>query len=112
MRAAITSALKTVLAEGFGDNHSLCHGDLGNRDILLLARDTLGDPALTADLDRLTRLVVHSAENTGFVCGVSLNVETPEPGFERRTEVAGHGGCRARLAPPEAATPGSGPRAA
>jgi len=39
-------------------------------------------------------------------------IERRDREIERRTEVAGHGGCRARLAPPEAATPGSGPRAA
>ncbi|MET8323774.1 type 2 lanthipeptide synthetase LanM family protein [Micromonospora sp. NPDC005189] len=35
--AEITTAVDTTLATGFGRNHSLCHGDLGNLDLLLVA---------------------------------------------------------------------------
>jgi lantibiotic modifying enzyme len=34
-RAEIEAALETTLAQGFGDNHSLSHGDLGSLEILL-----------------------------------------------------------------------------
>ncbi len=34
-RAEIQTALATTLAEGFGMNHSLCDGDLGNLELLL-----------------------------------------------------------------------------
>src|SRR5262249_33953328 len=34
-RAEITVALQTTLGQGFGDNHSLCHGDLGNVELLI-----------------------------------------------------------------------------
>jgi lantibiotic modifying enzyme len=30
--ADLATALQTTLATGFGFNHSLCHGDLGNLD--------------------------------------------------------------------------------
>ena len=43
-RAEIEAALETTLAQGFGDNHSLCHGDLGNLEPLLQAGERLGDP--------------------------------------------------------------------
>jgi hypothetical protein len=33
VRTDIAHALHTTLAEGFGRNHSLCHGDLGNVDL-------------------------------------------------------------------------------
>ena len=35
MRQEIAVALETTRAQGFGYNHSLCHGDLGNLDLLL-----------------------------------------------------------------------------
>lgn len=35
IRAEINTALKTTLAQGFGMNHSLCHGDLGNLELTL-----------------------------------------------------------------------------
>ena len=43
-RAEVEVALRTTLAEGFGGNHSLCHGDLGNLELLLLAGETLAEP--------------------------------------------------------------------
>ena len=36
-RHEITQAVDATLAGGFGDNHCLCHGDLGNLDFLLQA---------------------------------------------------------------------------
>ena len=35
IHADIETALQTTLATGFGFNHSLCHGDLGNLELLL-----------------------------------------------------------------------------
>src|SRR5439155_1176870 len=37
VRAEIAIAVETTLASGFGKNHCLCHGDLGNVELLLLA---------------------------------------------------------------------------
>ena len=44
IRAEIGTALQTTLAQGFGGNHSLCHGDLGNLELLLQASEMLDDP--------------------------------------------------------------------
>ena len=41
VQAEIDAALKTTLAQGFGHNHSLCHGDLGNLDF---TRDGFSPP--------------------------------------------------------------------
>src|SRR5437870_1613255 len=35
--AEIETALRTTMASGFGYNHSLCHGDLGNLELLVEA---------------------------------------------------------------------------
>ena len=48
-RAEIEAALETTLARGFGDNHSLCHGDLGNLEPLLQAGERLADPRWRAE---------------------------------------------------------------
>ena len=47
-RVEIEAALETTLAQGFGDNHSLCHGDLGNLEILLQAGQRLAEPRWSA----------------------------------------------------------------
>jgi len=43
VRVEIKVALEATLARGFGGNHSLCHGDLGNLELLLAASLTLGE---------------------------------------------------------------------
>jgi lantibiotic modifying enzyme len=47
IRAEIEVALQSTLTAGFGYNHSLCHGDLGNLDLVLEApgRSILNDGA-------------------------------------------------------------------
>ncbi len=42
VRGEIAAAVETTLVEGFGLSHCLCHGDLGNLEVLLLAREALG----------------------------------------------------------------------
>ncbi|MEA5507518.1 type 2 lanthipeptide synthetase LanM family protein [Halotia wernerae UHCC 0503] len=46
IRSEIDTALNTTLTQGFGLNHCLCHGDLGNLEMLLQASLTLDDPKL------------------------------------------------------------------
>ncbi|HET8843789.1 MAG TPA: type 2 lanthipeptide synthetase LanM, partial [Ktedonobacteraceae bacterium] len=49
----IQAALKTTLTESFGHNHSLCHGDFGNLEILLMASQTI-DPFYKESVERIT----------------------------------------------------------
>jgi type 2 lantibiotic biosynthesis protein LanM len=76
-RAEIQTALEITLARGFGYNHCLCHGDLGNLDFLLQAQAALGDPALEKQIDRLSAIVLESLRNQGPLCGVPDGIETP-----------------------------------
>jgi type 2 lantibiotic biosynthesis protein LanM len=71
------AAFSSTLRGGFGSNHSLCHGDLGNLDFLLLGSLVLGDPAWREHLERLTAQVVMSIDEFGWLCGVPLGTETP-----------------------------------
>lgn len=93
----IEAALGTTLKYGFGRNHSLCHGDLGNLDLLLSAKSTLGDPRIDQDVERLTARIVEAGETSGWRCGLPLEIETP--GF--MTGLAGIGFGLLRLAAPE-----------
>jgi type 2 lantibiotic biosynthesis protein LanM len=96
IRAEIDTALKTTLAQGFGLNHSLCHGDLGNLELLLQASLTLAHPQLHDQVNRLASIILESINQHGWLCGVPLGVETPG----LMTGLAGIGYGLLRLAEP------------
>jgi len=95
-RDEIDTALKTTLNQGFGLNHSLCHGDLGNLEFLLQASQMLNDPYWVVQLNRLTAMILESIQRDGWLCGVPLGVETPG----LMTGLAGIGYELLRLAKP------------
>jgi type 2 lantibiotic biosynthesis protein LanM len=96
IRAEIDIALKTTLAEGFGGNHSLCHGDLGNLELLLQASQTLDVPQWGVEVERIATTILTSIDQQGWRCGVPLEVETPG----LMTGLAGIGYGLLRLAEP------------
>jgi type 2 lantibiotic biosynthesis protein LanM len=73
----IEAALATTLAEGFGWNHSLCHGDMGNIDALLVAARTLRDPRYEKQIRRIVPMLLDSIDRQGWVLGVPQGIETP-----------------------------------
>jgi type 2 lantibiotic biosynthesis protein LanM len=73
----IAVALRTTLSAGFWFNHSLCHGDLGNLELLTQARDILGDSRWDNDIQRISASVLASIERDGPICGLPLGVEAP-----------------------------------
>jgi type 2 lantibiotic biosynthesis protein LanM len=95
-RAEIAVALETTLATGFGRNHSLCHGDLGNLETLLVASQVLDDPRWPAQVNRLAAMILESIECDGWICANPLGVETPG----LMTGLAGIGYELLRLAEP------------
>jgi type 2 lantibiotic biosynthesis protein LanM len=76
-RAEIDAALKTTLTQGFGGNHSLCHGDLGNLELLLQASQVLDDPQWSAQVNRIAAMILESINRDGWLCGIPLGVESP-----------------------------------
>ncbi len=96
LRGEIATALKTTLAQGFGMNHSLCHGDLGNLELLLQASIILNEPQWHEQVNRLSSIIVESIHQRGWLCGVPLGVETPG----LMTGLAGIGYELLRLAEP------------
>jgi type 2 lantibiotic biosynthesis protein LanM len=77
IRSEIDAALTTTLANGFGGNHSLCHGDLGNLEALLHAAVTLGDVQWQAAAQGVTAAILADIEQNGPRCSAPLEVETP-----------------------------------
>jgi type 2 lantibiotic biosynthesis protein LanM len=97
IRSEIDIALKTTLTQGFGNNHSLCHGDLGNLELLLLASLTLDKSQWQPQVDRFAAIILESIQKQGWLCGVPSGVETPG----LMTGLAGIGYGLLRLAEPD-----------
>ncbi|MBE3566926.1 MAG: type 2 lantipeptide synthetase LanM family protein [Thermogemmatispora sp.] len=93
----IKAGLRTTLTQGFGLNHSLCHGDLGNLDILITAARLLPGETFAEHIPRIAAALLENMEHQGWVCGVPFGVETPG----LMTGLAGAGFALLRLASPE-----------
>lgn len=97
IRGEIEVALRTTLTDGFGRNHSLCHGDLGNIELLLQASRTPGYSVWSSQVKRLSSIILESTKEYGWLCGIPLGVESPG----LMTGLAGIGYGLLRLADPE-----------
>ncbi|MBV9020937.1 MAG: type 2 lantipeptide synthetase LanM family protein [Ktedonobacteraceae bacterium] len=97
IREEIDLAIKATIAGGLNESHSLCHGALGNLDLLLTATQVLNNPRYHEALERVTAMIVDSIDEYGWVTGVPLGVETPG----LMTGIAGIGYELLRLAEPE-----------
>lgn len=93
----IEAALSITRSEGFGMNHSLCHGDLGNLELLLLAAQELRRPDLQDECYRIAAEVVRSISRRGWCTGLPLGFESPG----LMTGIAGIGYQLLRLAHPD-----------
>jgi type 2 lantibiotic biosynthesis protein LanM len=96
IRAEIDAALQTTLARGFGLNHALCHGDLGNLELLVQASEKLEDGQWDAQVRRLAAMILDSISRHGWLCGIPCGVESPG----LMTGLAGIGYALLRLAEP------------
>lgn len=73
----IQAAIKTTMRSGFMDNHCLCHGSLGNLDLLLQASKVMQQPELTDRAKDLAHQIVCGQVKTGWLSGYMFNLETP-----------------------------------
>jgi lantibiotic modifying enzyme len=92
IRADIATALQTTLTTGFGFSHSLCHGDLGNLELLLQS----DEPSWRDTANRLVGAILDSARQHGWRCGTPMGIESPG----LMTGLAGIGYGLLRLAAP------------
>jgi type 2 lantibiotic biosynthesis protein LanM len=97
LRDELETALATTLAKGFGLNHSLCHGDLGNLETLLSASQVLERPDYHQQVYRIAAMILHSIERDGWSTGIPHAIESPG----LMTGIAGIGYGLLRLAEPE-----------
>jgi len=77
IREDIDAAIETTYNLGFGSNHSLCHGDLGNLELFLKASQVFSDSKWQVWVDSTSSAILDSIEQKGWLCGVPLGVETP-----------------------------------
>jgi type 2 lantibiotic biosynthesis protein LanM len=72
----VESAIRTTLSHGFGSNLSLCHGDLGNMELVSYA-SRFFNRELCTEVEQLGAGILDGIDNEGFRCGVPLGVESP-----------------------------------
>jgi len=96
IRAEVDAAVRTTIKSGFGLNHCLCHGDLGNLELLMLAAESFDDQELKSWVDRFTVSILESIEDYGWITGIPSGVESPG----LMTGLAGIGYGLLRLAEP------------
>jgi type 2 lantibiotic biosynthesis protein LanM len=70
----IGAAIEATL-RGFGLNHSLCHGDLGNMEFLAEAKSFVAE--LNLDADGVLAQVLASMRLHGYICGHPGGLESP-----------------------------------
>ncbi|HSE19296.1 MAG TPA: type 2 lanthipeptide synthetase LanM family protein [Pyrinomonadaceae bacterium] len=96
IRAEIDTSLRTTMSHGFGLNHSLCHGDIGNLELLLQASSVLDKPEWGFQVERIATMILDSFDRYGWLCGNPQRVESPG----LMTGLAGIGYGLLRLAEP------------
>jgi len=77
VRAELATALETTWHTGFGGNHCLCHGDVGNLEVLHIAGSVLGEPRWTRAALKRATYVLRQAREGGWRCGLSMGGESP-----------------------------------
>jgi lantibiotic modifying enzyme len=93
----IDAGLSATLLHGFGRNHSLCHGDLGNLEVLLQATRSLEAVSWKGHFERQASRILAAGSTVGWRSGIPLDVESPG----LMTGLAGIGFGLLRAAHPE-----------
>lgn len=70
-------ALNTTIFKGFGKGHCLCHGDMGNIDIMLYTYQHLKDEKIKAVIYSYLNTMISEFENIDFACGLPGQNNTP-----------------------------------
>jgi type 2 lantibiotic biosynthesis protein LanM len=76
LRQEIDQAVRRTLERGPGQNHCLCHGDLGNLDFLLQVQQAFPSPELGAEIHRFVEIVLASLDRDGWLCGTRGSIES------------------------------------
>jgi type 2 lantibiotic biosynthesis protein LanM len=76
-RREIAIAVETTVELGFGRTHSLCHGDLGNLEVVLRAADALERPDLRRRAGRIAAGALATLRERGPMFGLPGVIEPP-----------------------------------
>jgi type 2 lantibiotic biosynthesis protein LanM len=96
-REEIETALHKTRDDGFGFNHTLCHGDLGNIELLAQAGRALTAPYWRGEAERVASAILASIHRCGWLCANPVGIESPG----LMTGLAGIGYGLLRLAEPD-----------
>ncbi|RKH54005.1 type 2 lantipeptide synthetase LanM [Corallococcus sp. AB050B] len=77
LRDEVRAGLDTVQREGFGGSHCLCHGDVGNLEVLHLAGEVLGDETWKEAARSRAARVLAQGQDGGWRCGLPRFTEAP-----------------------------------
>ncbi len=97
LQPELDTALRTTRAKGFGFSHILCHGDLGNLELLLQAGRSCPASPWRVEADRLAAGILTSIDRDGWRCANPMRLESPG----LMTGLSGIGYQLLRLAEPE-----------
>jgi type 2 lantibiotic biosynthesis protein LanM len=97
MTAEIHAAVGATLTHGFGMNHGLCHGDLGNLELIRRAAKQLDEADWQRAGDDLAARILEDIDTHGWRSGIGPGID--QPGL--MTGLAGIGYGLLRLAAPE-----------
>ncbi|WP_253899613.1 lanthionine synthetase LanC family protein [Corallococcus carmarthensis] len=77
LRDEVRAGLATVQREGFGGSHCLCHGDVGNLEVLHLAGEVLGEEAWKQAARSRAARVLAQGRDGAWRCGLPRFTEAP-----------------------------------
>ena len=77
VRAEIENAVESTIENGFGRNHSLCHGDLGNLELVTLAAEKLGRKDWAERAGRISGGILAGLAERGPLFGLPGGTEPP-----------------------------------
>lgn len=78
LETELSIAVSTTLRGGFGFSHCLCHGDLGNLELLWEAGQQLNKNHLKEEAIIQATRTIHSINKQGWICGVPQRIQTPD----------------------------------
>lgn len=93
----LKNAIKKTINDGFGRNHTLCHGDMGNIEFLMLAINHCPSLKIEDTYKKIASSVCGYIHNNGGVCSTATGLPT----YGIMTGLSGVGFQLLRIAYPE-----------
>ncbi len=69
LKTGARCAAEATLAHGFGGSHTLCHGDLGNLEVVMAVADYLQDRTMQQQAQQMSIRVLEGIQHNSYRCG-------------------------------------------